>query len=628
MKLLKSRIRNFRSISDIEIIFEPKCRVLVGINESGKSNILKALSLLGTQKSLPEDVRQPLPKEQEIEESYVRFMFLRENEDCIEIAEILKTEILTEDLIGLIKKYFVNGVYEVNILSGEKKVLAGEAVSENGIGGGWVKPTEKCPDNLEINIGKEKFSVKNYKAIESILVKDLAPEYFIDISVDEILPLFKDAVVKFISTHLPHVVLWTYSNKNLLPPQIKLADFSENPDICIPLKNLFNLAGIKSDQIKEKISNYQKLGYNRFQTFFNRIATHATEFFRDVWKEYQNISFSLIVNGENLVPGIKELNTYDFSARSDGFKRFIGFLLIVSVNVKTDLIKNSLLLIDEADMGLHPSGVEYLRNELIKISDKNIVVYSTHSIFMIDGRRIERHIKVKKNQEITKIEDVSESNLVDEEVLYNALGHSVFKLLKEKNLMFEGWKDKKLFMVALRSVPRRYEAVKILKKYGICHAHGVKSIKHITPLMEIAKRPCVIITDSDSPAREKQTEYITNQGYGLWKRYDEFEGQSGILTSEDYLKDDYYLECLKNVVSTNYESIALTTLTVPGGKTKLEGTRIVLTQQGLNGLEIKGVLTALKDKLYGSLTRTNIKEEYYEMLVGLVKLSSEYFNPS
>lgn len=46
MRLKSVEIRNFRSINDITVDFDPTCRVLVGINESGKSNILNALALL------------------------------------------------------------------------------------------------------------------------------------------------------------------------------------------------------------------------------------------------------------------------------------------------------------------------------------------------------------------------------------------------------------------------------------------------------------------------------------------------------------------------------------------------------------------------------------------------------
>lgn len=46
MILNRIEISNFRSISEETIKFEPQCRVLVGINEAGKTNILDAIALL------------------------------------------------------------------------------------------------------------------------------------------------------------------------------------------------------------------------------------------------------------------------------------------------------------------------------------------------------------------------------------------------------------------------------------------------------------------------------------------------------------------------------------------------------------------------------------------------------
>src|SRR3989344_148159 len=61
MKLKYADIVNFRSIQSIKVDFEPFCRVLVGINESGKSNILRALSMVGEEYApTAEDVREPL----------------------------------------------------------------------------------------------------------------------------------------------------------------------------------------------------------------------------------------------------------------------------------------------------------------------------------------------------------------------------------------------------------------------------------------------------------------------------------------------------------------------------------------------------------------------------------------
>ncbi len=39
MKLDRVKIKNFSSIQDTTLDFDPPCRVLGGINESGKSNI-------------------------------------------------------------------------------------------------------------------------------------------------------------------------------------------------------------------------------------------------------------------------------------------------------------------------------------------------------------------------------------------------------------------------------------------------------------------------------------------------------------------------------------------------------------------------------------------------------------
>ena len=164
----------------------------------------------------------------------------------------------------------------------------------------------------------------------------------------------------------------------------------------------------------------------RENSHLDRIANKTTNHFRKVWREYRNIEFSLRLDADQIIPGIKELNTHDFARRSDGFKRFVTFLLMISVKVKADLLRNTLLLIDEPDTSLHPTGARYLRDELIRISRTNHVVYSTHSIFMIDSGDIGRHLIVKKKGEVTSIESAKESNIAEEEVLYNALGHSVF----------------------------------------------------------------------------------------------------------------------------------------------------------------------------------------------------------
>ena len=76
MKLTRAAITNFRSIAHSEVIFEPRCLVLVGINEAGKSNVLKALSTLARNYPMTRrDVRVAAPDEDKITTSNVRFHF-------------------------------------------------------------------------------------------------------------------------------------------------------------------------------------------------------------------------------------------------------------------------------------------------------------------------------------------------------------------------------------------------------------------------------------------------------------------------------------------------------------------------------------------------------------------------
>ena len=76
MHLQRVEIKNYRSIGDATVYFSPRCRVLVGINESGKTNILSALSLLDKENEpKPSDLREFRPDEPYDQEAHVEFYF-------------------------------------------------------------------------------------------------------------------------------------------------------------------------------------------------------------------------------------------------------------------------------------------------------------------------------------------------------------------------------------------------------------------------------------------------------------------------------------------------------------------------------------------------------------------------
>lgn len=626
MKLDKVEIKNFRSIQDIAVDFQPTCRVLVGINESGKSNILRALSLLSDKVNpvKKDDQRDALPDEDNIEEAYVRFIFKFEKKESDQIFEHAVNKVAASEknpvmvLFGgkrqTLKEFcFLRDetLYEADILEETKRFTYWALGVKYGLLPGWKKPTPACPADFVVELSGKKYQLSQYKLLKASDFQDVPPEYLEDANIKDLSRLTGEIIIELAKNNVPKTLMWEYDEGNLLPSSVKIPDFSANPESCIPLKNMFLLAGV--DDIKSGLDSARQGTDNQFQNYLDRVAKKTTNHFRKVWKEYRNIEFSLKLNADQIIPGIKEKNTYDFARRSDGFKRFVTFLLMISVNVKTDNLRDTLLLIDEPDISLHPSGVRYLRDELIEISKTNYVFYSTHSIFMIDTTDLARHYIVKKEKEITTIEPAKNSNIADEEVLYNALGHSVFSVLKEKNIIFEGWNDKHLFLMALKSANASLKNK--FKNVGFCHAKGVGTIKAITPMIELAKRGCLIISDCDTAALDQQRIYKKDKGFGEWKTYKNIDSTVKVITGEDFVKNDFISKRVKEVLSGT--AMPVFDQTVLDDRNKLAKIMKWLIDNGMNIEQAKDTVAKIKNSVFEKLKSQDIDSEYNKILEGI-----------
>ena len=64
------------------------------------------------------------------------------------------------------------------------------------------------------------------------------------------------------------------------------------------------------------------------------------------------------MDGDFIKCSVSEKNDFSFQKRSDGFKKFVAFLLTVSTKSRMGDLKNTLVLVDEPDSGLHPSGAQ------------------------------------------------------------------------------------------------------------------------------------------------------------------------------------------------------------------------------------------------------------------------------
>lgn len=628
MLLKRVIIKNFRSIKDLTIDFDQKCKILVGINESGKSNILKALSMLSEDREPSKgDIREVLPDEPRVERAYIKFIFSFDDTEIYKIYENIKSQILTTtNNLPILKKNGENitleqfckmkqeKLYIIDVLNKKRYPSSWKIIEAYETLGNLKNPSEQCPDSFLIQDDNgNSVPLKKY-AVDKNYWKDIPPEYLSDISfkdVDDAINRIADTLIK---ENMPEVIYWTYSDENLLPANIDIAQFAARPTSCMPLKYMFELAQITD--IKKAIEDTKSASAHSFRNLLNKVADMTTKHFHNVWKEYKTITFHLTPNGNNIDASVKdEFNHYEFSMRSDGFKRFATFLLLISTRVKTNQLQNALLLIDEPDMSLHPSGARYLKDELIKISKKNFVVYSTHSIFMIDKENIKRHLMVKKRDEKTSTLEVDESNIVDEEVIYNALGYSIFESLKNKNIVFEGWRDKKLCEIAIQKPPLEYKHLKnAFKEIGLCHAKGVKGIQNITPLLQLANRECLILSDDDTPSKEKQKEYVKNKGYGIWKRYSEVLPDIEAITGEDFIKAEAFHNPI-DIIRNKYPSLEVISNSDLSHKNgKISVMMSWLRKGKIDSNEQKIIIDSIKESVFEDLKPSHIEPVYYKYL--------------
>ena len=621
MKLNRATISNFRSISELRIDFEHGCQILLGINESGKSNILRALHLLDPEaKVSPADLRIERSNEDQVTAGYVRFEVSLDEEELEQIyAEVSKsfaTGSLNKELVSgpegkLTLRSFLeiraNVVHEVKIPSGERKSTY-YALPKNrySILPGWAKlaaepaaPATAVATRLITFVGQA----------ASI---DTRPERE-TFDAEAVNGMIGSLLNKHVAAHLPQCIFWRYSDAYLLPSSIDVASFAASPNSCVPLRSIFELANYDAESLATVIPQAQAQSQHRYISLLRKASEAATKHIRRVWKDHKSIRIDLHSNGPLLVPLIIDDEVpLDMASRSDGFKRFVSFLLQISAKVHTAELKNVLLLVDEPEIALHPAGARNLMRELTDIGQTNAVMYSTHSIFMVDQSNIARHLIVEKKDEITVARKAEKSRIQDEEVLYAAMGYSIFETLKKKNIIFEGWRDKEIFRIARDALIKADKEVRDeLLDLGLTFAEGVKDVKTVAKILQLADRGCLIISDADSAALGRRKEYEKPGAPGTWITLVDILGAGVATTGEDLILRESIIKRANKFRSAIPGLPALTDNDFPGTQPTMSALKVWLAKAGEAGEDAED---ALKIALYENLKREELSDRVNDLV--------------
>lgn len=421
MRLRKFRVRAYRCIHDSGEINVGDLAAFVGRNESGKTTILQALTLLN--------------RDEQVSELDL----------CDEMSEELKEEIrlaegefeLSQHEIELLKKKFPGlpemrrmRLYRTNQNPKVQYEFEDIELGENEDKGlhSWENFAkdilgflDTLPNHLRIQIDTEFFDgppPKNQELFDSGMAEFSNQFHVIAIQEPKVVEKWekiyenpenqfsnlltgeseKSALQNFIYSELhPRFVYFSdykkiYGNINLneylreekgeRPNSI---EFIEEFDKAETVRNLFYLAELdmkELDEVKESPSKCIK--------FLNAASNRLTSKLNPAWKG-DPVHVDLRYNPGNIMSVVISdvhkdgtiTNTGLLNRRAEGFKWTFSFIVNFAAETQRAELKEAILLLDEPARNLHPTQQMGISDLLSDLAGSNQVLYATHSPFMI-----------------------------------------------------------------------------------------------------------------------------------------------------------------------------------------------------------------------------------------------------
>lgn len=354
MKLKLFRVQNFRSFIDSGWISCQDITALAGVNEAGKSNLMKALwKLKPAFQSDNKIVHTDLPRDK-----------FDELMDSAELPVFITAKFkLEEKDLALLEKYFPSvKSFDSCLVS---RTLNGKYIVEVPVG---VPDEQKQKlHNFIIKIMPGFIYYSNYGNLDS------------NIYLPQMIAKFNKSGINTLSATKKRTIKLLLMYVGITPEMLKNdmeTLFSVNED------EGGHLTAKQLAEITAKKQEYQQL--------FDLAGKRLSQEFSKFWSQGR-YTFEFTFEGDNLKIWVTDdkNNRAPLEERSVGMQWFLSFFLVFSVESK-NFYTNTILLLDESGMTLHGLAQKDLVAFFEKMSETNQIVYTTHSSFMIPTEQLNR----------------------------------------------------------------------------------------------------------------------------------------------------------------------------------------------------------------------------------------------
>lgn len=257
--------------------------------------------------------------------------------------------------------------------------------------------------------------------------------------------------------------------------------------------------GATNEAYLEAVKKHQEKLDDR-QYRLNAASVDLTKSIREVWGD-EHVQLRLVPDGQYLkVVVVDDLGVeVELDQRSEGFRWLVSFFVVFKAQAMGDL-KNAILLLDEPGLSLHALKQQEFRKTVSRIAEDNQVVYTTHSPFLVgtDELDLVRIVEMTSRETGTKVH----TRLVVDDPrsvypLQIALGYELAQSLfgQSRNLVCEGLTDM-MYMEALNAAAT--EAGKGLKaSISLVPASSASKVVYYATLLTSQRLKVAALLDSD-----------------------------------------------------------------------------------------------------------------------------------
>lgn len=529
MKLRKAEFINYKSISGGVLDIESDITCLVGINESGKSNVLFALEKADTDEELTaaEYSRHSADYGSDENSPELKLWFEPINDELGELKKIFGHNEISTILLTKIKNEYRLDYPKIEY---EKSSFADGEAEKSKIA---EEPQPQETQNAENKEDEEEDEeINEEEEIRGKVIEEL-----------------KNYIPRFL--RFDSVAFDEY----FLPEngEVQISQFMANPDEMRPVKNLLALGGISDFNVLQANDENQRI--KRDKLLGTASQKINKEILRLVWP-VESVEVDLSAESDILKIRLKEkgkTSPFKPMERSRGLRWALAFNIYFLAETKDEL-QESVLLIDEPGIFLHIDAQNNLLGQTFpEISGKgNQIIYTTHLPYLIDSRFPERIRVLEKKDEDTIIGNKAwsegEFGKIPEPVK-TALGLRWSELfnLTEKNVVVEGPSDQIILRHA-HSLFGNDEAINFLPAYGYPKFPSVLANIKIEEKLGFG----LIDGDADLEKVREKCSVVSIQNDEV-ENIPTLVSNKNIITTEDVLPEDIFREAVFSVYKIECE---------------------------------------------------------------------------